>query len=255
MLSLSVAKNTARVFRDLLMSPIKIVDGVVIPANRYRFGGKHFQSDRAFLESGKAEALKLMEHCGLSTESALLEIGCGPGRLPVGIIATLGDIALYEGIDVSETPIRWCQKHIASTHPSFGFRHIDVYNARYNKNGSSSQEKTTLPFADSSFDCAYHYSVFSHLLEDDIRAYLAELHRVLKSGGAMLFTAFVEDDVPNVEENPEGYIGEWKGALHCVRYERSFFEKMLGEYGFAVKHFVHGKETDGQSMYVLTLNK
>ena len=138
--------------------------------------------------------------------------------------------------------------------PHFQFLHIDVLNERYNKDGTVSQEEMKLPYEDSSFDIIYLYSVFSHLLQRDIEAYLKEFIRLLRPKGSLFLTAFVEDNVPEVEENPSDYQRGCKGRLHCMRYERSFFDRMVQSHGFAIDHFVHGKETDGQSLYKLILS-
>ena len=53
-------------------------------------------------------------------------------------------------------------------------------------------------------------------------------------------------------ENPEGYGPlEWLGRLHCVRYDRAHYESLVAATGLAVDRFEYGRETDGQSMYVL----
>jgi hypothetical protein len=86
----------------------------------------------------------------------------------------------------------------------------------------------------------------------EVSHYLAEIRRLLKRDGFAWLTAFVEDGVPDVTENPHGYGAiPWAGALHCVRYDRRFFESMVRSAGLEVDQFEHGQETDGQSMYVL----
>jgi hypothetical protein len=68
----------------------------------------------------------------------------------------------------------------------------------------------------------------------------------------MFLTAFVEDGVANFAINPAEYRETWSGALHCVRFERTFFNSMLEEAGFRVSAFEHGRETNGQSAYYLS---
>jgi len=222
--------------------------GMKIPAKHMRFGGKYFQSNEDFVGSGVLEAKRLETNCGLTPKSAVLEIGCGPGRLPIGIQAHLGSIEKYCAVDVHEPSIRWCKKYIEKKSPNFSFVHIEVSNERYNVEGKESQEETKLPFEDESFDIVYLYSVFSHLLEKDVRAYLKEFERLLRPSGKVFLTAFVEENVPDVSENPSDYKdGKWKGALHCVRYDKEFLEKMFTENGFTVDKFDYGVETDGQS--------
>ena len=58
--------------------------------------------------------------------------------------------------------------------------------------------------------------------------------------------------MPEEEENPAGYGPiRWSGPLHCVRYERGFFEAMVRDAGLEVDRFEHGQETDGQSLLIL----
>jgi ubiquinone/menaquinone biosynthesis C-methylase UbiE len=231
------------------------VDGAVIPHQRLRTGGQCFSAHSDFIASAQREAHRLVAHCGLTSSSTVVDVGCGVGRLPIGILQTVGEIDQYLGVDVSRTPIRWCTRHITRRHPHFRFAHIDVYNARYNRDGRQQQQSTRLPVGDHSVDIVYLYSVFSHLLEDDIRAYLREFQRILKPTGVVFLTAFVEEGVAAVAENPAAY-GDctWKGPLHCVRYEKTFFTDMLREEGFAIAVFDHRTETNGQSRVYLRLN-
>ena len=66
-------------------------------------------------------------------------------------------------------------------------------------------------------------------------------------------TAFVESGVPDEEENPPGYGLDWHGALHCVRFDREYFENMVETAGLDVVEFRHGTETNGQSALLLAL--
>ena len=178
-----------------------------------------------------------------------MDIGCGPGRLPIGIISRIGELRAYRGIDVSGTPIEWCKKYIGEKYPTFQFIHINAKNERYNPDGSPLER---LPFPDKAFDIIYLYSVFSHMKPPDIKYYLSEFRRLLKPIGHIFLTAFVEKNVPEMEENPPDYKQQWKGALHCVRYEKKFFEKMLRDHGFKIEKHAYGAETDGQSGYYLS---
>lgn len=246
-------KRAASGALSLVRPEATVHDGVLIPARHLRFGGRYFQADADFVSSARREADRLVAKCGLTKEGSVLDIGCGPGRLPIGILDRVGEIKDYLGVDVSRTPIRWCKRHIASRHPSFRFLHIDVENPRYNRSGSMRQEEFRLPIDADSADVIYLYSVFSHLLPADIEPYLAEFSRVLKRTGKVFLTAFVEDGVPDVSENPEDYgDGEWKGPLHCVRFESGYFRDLLDRHGFLIDAVEHGVETDGQSGFYLS---
>lgn len=227
-------------------------DGITLPAPKLRFGGRYFKEDKDFLESAQHEARRLQSHFHLDRKSRLLEIGCGPGRLPIGILTSVGDIASYLGVDVNKRSVDWCRRHIEPHHPSFHFVHLDVANRRYNQDGTLARAR--LPADDRSFDIVYLYSVFSHLLREDVEHYLGEIGRVLRPGGGVFLTAFVEENVADVAENPPDYQGgRWQGALHCVLYDRHFLEGLLSRQGLVVDRFEHGQETDRQSAYYLSL--
>lgn len=222
-----------------------------LPAKHLRFCGPAFLDDKYFFESALAEADRLVEHSGLSTTSRILDVGCGVGRLPIGILSRIGEIRHYRGIDVSKKSIRWCQHFITQPHPNFKFIHIDVKNPRYNPYGKAIDSDFRLPFDDHEFDIIYLYSVFSHMVIEDVRAYLDEFRRLLTPLGKIFMTAFIEEGVPDVTINPRDYVRSWIGALHCVRYGKDFFVSLLEENDFAVDHFDHGKEVDRQSaLYV-----
>lgn len=208
-------------------------DGVVLPPNNLRPCGRSFKDDEFYLTSAQREADRLVEHFGLTLDSCLLDVGSGPGRLAIGILERVGEIQKYRGIDVIEDYVLWGHHHITFGHPNFRFVHANVENSRYNPDGTQTDSTFTFPFVDEEFDIVTLYSVFTHMLAEGVRAYLKEFQRILRPDGRIFLTAFLEDGVPDVTENPEGYLGcEWKGALHCVRYNREFFEGLLDEYGF-----------------------
>jgi ubiquinone/menaquinone biosynthesis C-methylase UbiE len=226
--------------------------GAVIPAKHLRLGGEEFKNDRYFLASSKAEARRLVAHCGLREGFSVLDIGCGVGRLPIGIVDQIGDGVRYWGVDVDPRCVRWCNEHIQKAHPNFKFLHIHVRNRRYNPKGTPMTSDFQLPFESRSVQVVYLYSVFSHMLPEDIDAYLTEFHRILAPRGVVFLTAFIEEGVPDFVENPVSYKMNWKGALHCVRYDKSFFTQLIALHGFQMTRFEYSQETDGQSgVYLL----
>jgi ubiquinone/menaquinone biosynthesis C-methylase UbiE len=241
----------ADVYRDV--APDHVNHGAnVLPAKHLRFGGKEFKDDDFFLASARSEGRRLVQHCGLDLASGVLDVGCGVGRLPIGILDEVGDIRAYRGIDVSSRSIRWCQRHIQDVHPSFQFKLIDVKNRCYNPSGSPLSSSFSLPFEDASFDVIYLYSVFSHMMPDDIAIYLAEFKRLLARQGTVFLTSFLEEGVPDVVENPQNYRTQWNGPLHCVRLNLYFFSELARSAGFRIADLGYAKETDGQSAVYLS---
>jgi hypothetical protein len=90
------------------------------------------------------------------------------------------------------------------------------------------------------------------MLQDDVGVYLAEFSRLLRSDGKVFLTAFLEEGVPDAMENPPNYRMKWNGPLHCVRFNMSFFTRLVRDAGLRVSEFEYGRETDGQSAVYLS---
>ena len=190
---------------------------------------------------------RLVDLCGLGVDSALLDWGCGAGRLAVGVREHFGRVRDYHGVDVQPELITWAGMNLAA--PGYRFTCVDVSNERYNPGGAPNR---TLACEPGLVDVFYAYSVFSHMNDEDTAGYLDLICQALRPRGKALVTCFVEEQVPNWEENPTGYGPlDWKGRLHCTRFSRLHFESLVNSAGLAVDQFEYGRETDGQSLYVL----
>jgi len=226
------------------------VSGSIIPSRYSRCCGSEFKDDNYYLESAEKESNRLIDYFQCTQQSRILDIGCGQGRLPIGILRVIGEIN-YIGIDVDLKSINWCKQYIESKHPSFKFKHLNLYNERYNKNGNKIDAGFCFDVAENTVDIIYLFSVFSHTTEEDMRAYLKDFSRILDKGGKMFFTTFVEDDVPNVSINPENYHLKCSGPLHIVRYNKDYLFSILDEYEYSILNFTHRTEADGQSAIYL----
>ena len=223
--------------------------GKALPPGKYRMGGEHFKDDEAFIKTAVKDVKRLEKYCDLNVDSRLLDWGCGAGRLAVGVRERFetGRIADYHGVDIQPELIDWAEANLAG--PGFRFTLLDVSNERYNPDGTPER---TLGAEPGSVDVFYAYSVFSHMNDEDTPAYLRLIAEALAPGGKAFVTCFVEEDVEGWEENPEGYGPlEWKGRLHCTRFARWHFEDHVNAARLAVDRFEYGRETDGQSLYVL----
>ena len=228
--------------------PMATPTSMPLPPTRLRAGGAHFRADEDFMASAILEARRVIAEAGSAHAVTILDLGCGAGRLAYGLIAIEAPIARYEGVDVMAAQIEWCVENVTPRHPGYRFQTIDVYNERYNRDGSRAVADAALPLAGRSIDVAYAYSVFSHLQTADVRAYLHEFARTLVADGVAFVTAFVEDDVADETVNPPDYQHEsWGGPLHCVRFSRTHVEHMVREAGLTIDRFDYGQEANGQS--------
>lgn len=148
-----------------------------------------------FRAVGADLAEQLVGLAGLRPEHAVVDIGCGSGRLALPLTGYL-DGGSYEGFDVDAEMIAWCRRQLAARHPAFGFTALDVANAHYNPSGVVTAADVRFPYDDDSFDVAVATSLFTHLLPDGLANYVAEAARVLRPGGTLFATfCLVDDDV------------------------------------------------------------
>ena len=93
------------------------------------------------------------------------------------------------------------------------------------------------------------WGVFTNMRLNDARIYLSEISRLLRDGGRVFLTAFVEKNVPAESINPVGYVDyECKFPLHVVRYEQDALFAMFAACGLTIDEFsYHGGAHCNQS--------
>ena len=160
----------------------------LVPPRRLDFTG---HSD--FVATGDEFLRHFVELGGLRPSDAVLDVGCGIGRMARPLAGFLDASGSYDGFDVNREGIGWCRRHYARR-PNFRFRVADLYNRRYNPHGAHSAADYRFPYDDATFDFAIATSVLTHLLESEADHYLAEIKRVLKPGGRALVTFFLLND-------------------------------------------------------------
>jgi SAM-dependent methyltransferase len=118
----------------------------------------------------------------------VLDIGCGCGRL-ARLFAVNPWVERYVGFDVVPESIEWCNRFVVPfTGPRFQFLHFDIHSEEYNRNGAIRAADFRFPAATGSTQLVVASSLFTHVLEDDARHYLAETRRVLAPDGVALLS-------------------------------------------------------------------
>lgn len=123
----------------------------------------------------------VLEEAGLRPGHTLVDFGCGSGRLAVQIVPRLG-AGQYIGLDVAQELLDRGASLIGRTHPSTScqVRWIQT-------------EATTYPLGDRSADMICAFSVFTHLEHEDAYRYLVDARRVIRPGGAFVFSCLPLD--------------------------------------------------------------
>ncbi len=221
--------------------------GSILPAPELRFNGSDQQDDEFYLASAIREADRVISKLGCGPSSFLVDIGCGQGRLPIGLVLRL-DRLRYLGLDVSRPSIEWCKQHIESRHPSYAFEHVDLVNARYNPEGRALPPDFRLPVPNEAADVVYMWGVVTNMEPAHLPVYAREIARMLRPGGRLFMTANVEDDVPPITINPENYTSfSCHGPLHIVRYERRYFLDVFEQCGLPLTDYAHHAAGNCQS--------
>lgn len=122
----------------------------------------------AYAEMGVLEAAALVQ-LGLKPEHTLVDVGCGSGRLARRLTGYLK--GKYVGTDLLEEALDYAREKCARPDWAFIANH-----------------RPTIPVPDASADFVAFFSVFTHLLDEDIYKFLLEAKRALKPGGRIVFS-------------------------------------------------------------------
>lgn len=162
------------------------------------FGEKMSQLIRALL----AEQGFTLEQSG-----AILEFGCGCGRV-LRHFAQLRGPAMY-GTDYNPQLIEWCRHNLT-------FAHFGVNRA-----------SPPLDYTDGMFEVVYASSVFTHLAEPQQKAWIADLHRVLRPGGYLLFTTMGESFIDKLSFKEQA---RFRAGQLVVQYDEASGLNLCGTY-------------------------
>ena len=196
---------------DPPLPPVRLRALVSYPAD-----AKHF------LATGEENARYLatvLERAGIGIRGRVLDFGCGCGRI-ARWLPELGDGAELHGCDPNPELADWCSSHLP-----------ELTVAR-------SDERPPAPYPDDHFDLVCAFSIFTHLPVAAQDAWLEELHRILRPGGALIFTvngALAARALPRREHEafargePVTLFGEAPGSNLCAAYRSTAYveEHML----------------------------
>ena len=147
-----------------------------------------YVGDSDFAATGEEFLGHFRELAGLGARDRVLEIGCGIGRMARVLVPVLRPPGSYDGFDVVDSGIAWCQERYRDTPAPFRFVHADLRNSAYNPGGTLDAGSYRFPYDDGAFDLVIATSLFTHLLPAAAEHYLAEAARVLAPGGRLLCT-------------------------------------------------------------------
>lgn len=154
--------------------------------------GQIFTGSGNFIAQGQTHLKYLTSLSKIQAHHTVLDVGSGMGRTAVALCSFLSEQGSYYGFDIMEKGIDWCRKKIGKDFPNFHFEHVKLGNDLYNEY-SNNASNFRFPYQDEQFDIIFSFSVFTHMLPDEIQNYLKEIHRTLKEDGQCLCSFFLYD--------------------------------------------------------------
>lgn len=233
-----------------------------LPPNRYRIrvgaGNRLLFNQMMHVTYGLDQVINMYALGVMDSRSNVIDLGSGCGKFAMALQRASSFEGSYLGIDVDGEMVEWCQTHISNER--FRFEHSDVGHGLYNPGGAGNG-RYVFPVDDESQDAVLAASVATHLLEDDLRHYLAESRRVLRETGALCATVFCIEDMRAL-----GFLGERWTMKHrvglayvestrhpeaAVGYEREALLEMTRTAGFERVEFVPQRGSFGaQSLLI-----
>lgn len=124
---------------------------------------------------------------------SVFDLGSGCGRLARQLLQQRPRPETYLGVDLHAGMVEWCRHNLTSLDPNFKFIHHDVHELGFNPSGSPLDRTQPLPARDASASLIIAWSLFTHVVEDEIPYYLRQCKRILRPGGLIRSTWFLFD--------------------------------------------------------------
>ncbi len=194
----SLSSNQRFFIRRFYYLPKDILDVIsgkrhkYVPPRGYIYTGSPASAED-YLAQGQHQLQMLKEYANLETNHKVLDIGSGIGRTAIALTGYLNQNGSYEGFDVVERGVQWCNSRIHKENSNFNFKYVPLFNDLYNTATLKATE-FIFPYPNNSIDVAFSFSVFTHMQLEEIQHYFNQIQRVLKPGGVCLSTFFLYDN-------------------------------------------------------------
>ena len=174
-----------------------------------RFGAK--QDTQSFYEDKAIE--NLLKHADFDHAQAVLEFGCGTGRLAERLFKNcLPPNAIYHGLDISSTMVDLATQRLR---PMAERAHL-----------MQTEGEVRLPFEDNYFDRFLSTYVLDLLAETEISMLIAEAYRVLNTGGLLTLASlscgegFVSANITRLWSLIHRINPKWVGGCRPVELQK-----------------------------------
>ncbi len=181
---------------------------------RYYIAHQGWETEEAFAESGERDLEVILSDLTafISPQAAVLEIGCGAGRLLEPLARRF---RMVYGVDVSPEMIRRAKQRLR------GCRNVKVWT----NNG-----RDLKPLRSGTINLVISHIVFQHIPDPGVIAsYIKEAYRVLKPGGLFKFQVCGREDTPEAEIDERT---RPKDTMYGVRFTQQEIGEITAAAGF-----------------------
>lgn len=161
---------------------------------------------------------------GLRDGMSVLDFGCGSGRVATAIAKRVS-IGNFLGVDIVQSLLDYA----ASKTPP----HFQYVNHR----------ELSIPAESESFDVAYAFSVFTHLLQPECYLYLADISRTLKPGGTVVLSYLDMTDHWPIFEHTVDVLRQHQSAPLNMFLSGSQIRFLAGRCGLAMTALVPSNQS------------
>jgi SAM-dependent methyltransferase len=180
---------------------------------------------------------------GLHPADAVLEVGCGIGRMAIPLIRHLSEQGSYIGLEIDGAKVRYCAETVGAVAANFSFVQADVFSKYYNPRGTGPGSAYVFPFESEHFDFVFLTSVFTHMLPADMEHYVQEISRVMAPDATLISSYWLSrtavgapyhrysdvSEVYNIDE-PE----------HGVVFKESYVREVVEDAGLRIQRLWRG---------------
>lgn len=162
----------------------------------------------------------------------VLDFGCGCGRVARQMLLQSEDVPhRYLGLDLYEPSVAWTRANLVRD--GFEFRHLNIWNAGFNPKGVEHH----VDFGtDETFTLVNAHSVFTHIIEDNLRFYFDQCARRLAPNGILRTTWFFFDKInfPMMQTFQNALYINTNDPTNAVIYDVDMVRGLFAEHGLSI---------------------